>query len=326
MELMALAKAELHVHLEGTLEPDMLLALARKNQVSVPYANREEVLAAYRFGSLDAFLKLYYAGMAVLRTPEDFTALTESYFDKVAGQGVKHAELFFDPQAHRDKGLTFAQILAGIEEGCRRARARHGISSLLIPCILRHLDPDAALRLVDEMLPHKDRIVAVGLDSSEQGRPPSLFVQAFQRVRDVGLKTVAHAGEEGPAEYIQQAIDLLGVSRIDHGVRILDDAALTKWVARAGIPLTVCPVCNVRLGVFGTLEQHNVPQLIEAGLAVTLHSDDPAYIQSYIGDNYVACAQRLGIQEGTLRTIARRSFTASFLPEAERKRLSELVS
>ncbi len=325
MDLMALPKAELHVHLEGTLEPDMLLALAGKNQVRVPYANREEVLAAYRFGSLDAFLKLYYAGMAVLRTVEDFTTLTEAYFDKVAGQGVKHAELFFDPQAHQEKGLGFVQILEGIEEGCRRAKVRHGISSLLIPCILRHLDPEAALRLVDEMLPHKDRFVAVGLDSSEQGRPPSLFAKAFQRVRDAGLRTVAHAGEEGPPEYIRQAIDLLGVSRIDHGVRILEDSDLTKRVARAEIPLTVCPVCNVRLGVFGSLERHNLPRLIEAGLAVTLHSDDPAYIQSYIGDNYVACAQRLGIQEGALRTIARRSFTASFLPVAERERLSDLV-
>ncbi len=325
MDLMTLPKAELHVHLEGTLEPTMLLALARKNRVQVPYANREEVLEAYQFGSLDAFLQLYYAGMAVLRTPEDFTALTEAYFDRVAVQGVKHAELFFDPQAHQEKGLNFVQILGGIEEGCRRALSKHSISSLLIPCILRHLDPEAALRLVDEMLPHKDRFVAVGLDSSEQGRPPSLFAKAFKRVRDAGIKTVAHAGEEGPADYIRQAIDLLGISRIDHGVRILEDAELTKAVAQDGIPLTVCPVCNVRLGVFGSLEQHNLPRLIDAGLAVTLNSDDPAYIQSYIGDNYVACAQALGIQEKTLVALARRSFTASFLPEEEKLRLSGLV-
>ncbi len=325
MDLMALPKAELHVHLEGTLEPDLLLALARKNQVEVPYSSRDAVLAAYQFGSLDAFLKLYYAGMAVLRTPADFTALAEAYFDKVASQGVRHAELFFDPQAHQDKGLAFVDILQGIEEGCRRARAKHGISSLLIPCILRHLDEASALRLVDEMLPHKDRFVAVGLDSSEKGRPPSLFVKAFQRIRDAGIKTVAHAGEEGPADYMRQAIDLLGVSRIDHGVRILEDAALTREVARAGIPLTVCPVCNVRLGVFGSLEQHHLPRLIEAGLAVTIHSDDPAYIQSYIGDNYVACANTLGIADSTLKTIARRSFQASFLPEPERARLAALV-
>lgn len=325
MDLMALPKAELHVHLEGTLEPDMLLALAGKNQVKVPYDSREAVLAAYRFGSLDAFLKLYYAGMAVLRTPSDFTALAEAYFDKVASQGVRHAELFFDPQAHQEKGLAFVDILQGIEEGCKRAQEKHGISSLLIPCILRHLDEASALRLVDEMLPHKDRFVAVGLDSSEQGRPPSLFVRAFQRIRDAGVKTVAHAGEEGPADYIRQAIELLGVSRIDHGVRILEDATLTREVAQAGIPLTVCPVCNVRLGVFGSLEQHHLPRLLEAGLAVTIHSDDPAYIQSYIGDNYVACAKALGLADSTLRAIAKRSFEVSFVPEPERARLAALV-
>ena len=325
MNLMALPKAELHVHLEGTLEPDMLLALAKKNQVTIPYGTSAEVRAAYQFGSLDAFLKIYYAGMAVLRTPHDFTSLACAYFAKVASQGVRHAEIFFDPQAHQEKDLTFQQVLEGIEEGCRQAFTNHGITSKLIPCILRHLDENAALRLVDDMLPFRNRLAAVGLDSSEQGRPPSLFLRAFHRVRDAGLKVVAHAGEEGPPDYIRQAIDLLGVSRIDHGVRILEDEALTRRVAQAGIPLTVCPVCNVRLGVFPRLERHNLPKLIDAGLAITINSDDPAYIQSYVGDNYVACAEKLGLTDSSLRALAKQSFQASFLPQAMRDNLAALI-
>ncbi|MCY2936760.1 MAG: adenosine deaminase [Planctomycetota bacterium] len=318
LNLMHLPKAELHVHLEGTLEPDMLLALAQIHGISLPYSSRDEVLAAYHFGSLDDFLKLYYAGMAVLRQPADFTALALAYFTRVASQGVRHAELFFDPQAHQGKGLAFLPLLEGIELACREAASQLGLTSRIIPCILRHLGEDSALRLVDEMLPHRDRIAAVGLDSSEQGNPPQKFTRAFQRVRDAGLKVVAHAGEEGPPDYIRQAIDLLGAERIDHGVRILEDTELTRRVARAGIPLTVCPVCNVRLGVFPSLADHNLPRLLQAGLMVSIHSDDPAYMQAYVGDNYLACQASLGLSFPALAGLAERSFQASFLPDVDK--------
>ena len=319
MNLMALPKAELHVHLEGTLEPDMLLALAKKNQVTIPYGTSAEVRAAYQFGSLDAFLKIYYAGMAVLRTPHDFTSLACAYFAKVASQGVRHAEIFFDPQAHQEKDLTFQQVLEGIEEGCRQAFTKHGITSKLIPCILRHLDENDALRLVDDMLPFRNRLAAVGLDSSEQGHPPEKFERVFAQASALGLHVVAHAGEEGPPAYIWGALDVLKAERIDHGVQAIHDAALMQRLAQERIPLTVCPLSNQKLCVFPNLADHNLGAMLDQGLCVMLNSDDPAYFGGYLNDNFLQTFAALPLTAAHAYQLACNSFEASFVPQAQKQ-------
>ncbi len=320
-----LPKAELHLHLEGSLEPEMMLALSERNRVALPYRSAADIRKAFAFGSLQAFLDIYYAGMSVLCKPRDFYELTFAYLKKAASQGVIHAEMFFDPQAHREKGLAFADLLDPIEQACAEAERSMGVSTRLIPCFLRDRPLAEARALWREMEPHAHRIAAVGLDSQEVGYPPGLFSRIFADVRDAGLKVVAHAGEEGPPEYVREALDLLHAARIDHGVRSIEDPELTQRLVKEKIPLTVCPYSNWKLGVFPSLQQHNLPKLIEAGLMVTVHSDDPAYLGAYIGENFQACQNEMGLPAAILVQLARNSFEASFLDEASKRRCQEKI-
>ena len=315
-----LPKAELHLHIEGTLEPELMFELSRRNDVPLPYGSVEEVRAAYRFQDLQSFLDLYYAGAAVLRTERDFFDMTWAYLERSQPQGLRHTELFFDPQTHTERGVPFQVVLAGIQEALARGAAELGISSRLILCFLRHLSADAAMATLEEALPHRDAFVAVGLDSSEVGNPPQKFAAVFDRARAEGLLTVAHAGEEGPPDYVRQALDLLGVARIDHGIRALEDPALVARLREDQVPLTVCPLSNVKLRVFDALADHNLPALLEAGLLVTINSDDPSYFGGYVGDNFAACEAELGLSRDTLVRLARDSFRASFLSDEDKAR------
>ncbi|MEE8595400.1 MAG: adenosine deaminase, partial [Gemmatimonadota bacterium] len=283
-----LPKAELHLHIEGTLEPDLMLALGERNRVPLRYATVEEALEAYEFTDLQSFLEIYYEGARVLRNEEDFHDLTRAYLERARRDNVVHAEIFFDPQAHTERGVPFEVVLEGIRSALDAAAAELGITSRLILCFLRHLSPEQAMATLEQALSHRDAIVGVGLDSSELGNPPSLFTPVFDRAREEGFLTVAHAGEEGPPEYIWEALDLLHVRRIDHGVRCLEDDKLVERLRRDRVPLTVCPLSNVKLRVFDRIEKHSIPRLIEAGLCVTVNSDDPAYFGGYINDNYRA--------------------------------------
>lgn len=312
-----LPKAELHLHIEGTLEPELMFALAARNEVALPYGSVDELRAAYDFGNLQDFLDLYYQGTAVLQTERDFYDLTYAYLEKARADNVLHAEIFFDPQAHTDRGVPFAAVIDGIERACRDAEATLGISSKLIMCFLRHLDQAAARKTLDQALVHKHRIVAVGLDSSEVGHPPSKFRQVFARARDAGFLAVAHAGEEGPAEYVHEALDLLRVRRVDHGNRALDDPALVNRLAAEGMPLTVCPLSNLKLCVVDDMANHPLKRMLDAGLTVTVNSDDPAYFGGYVNANYRAVQQALDLGRDDLATLARNSFAASFLEPAE---------
>ena len=314
----ALPKAELHVHIEGTLEPELMFALARRNGVQLPYASVEEVRAAYDFSDLQSFLDLYYAGAAALVTEQDFFDLAAAYFERAHADGVVHAELFFDPQTHTERGIAFETVLDGLERACRDAQTRFGISSRLILCFLRHLSEAEGFDTLEQALPHLSRIHGVGLDSSERGHPPSKFARLFARCRSLGLHIVAHAGEEGPPEYIHEALDLLKVERIDHGVRCEADAALVARLAREQVPLTVCPLSNVKLCVFERLQDHNFKRLLDAGLKLTINSDDPAYFGGYVAQNYVETAQALGLTRAELAQVARNSLEASFVSGAER--------
>ncbi|MDX5444917.1 MAG: adenosine deaminase [Zoogloeaceae bacterium] len=314
----ALPKAELHLHIEGTLEPELMFSLARRNGVKLPFASVEETRAAYDFSDLQSFLDLYYAGAAVLVTEQDFFDLAAAYFERAHADGVVHAELFFDPQTHTARGIAFETVLDGLERACRDAQQRHGISSRLILCFLRHLSEQDGLDTLDQALPHLSRIHGVGLDSSEKGHPPAGFARLFARCRELGLHIVAHAGEEGPPEYIHQALDLLGVERIDHGVRCEEDPALVARLAREQVALTVCPLSNVKLCVFGRLEEHNFKRLLDAGLKLTINSDDPAYFGGYVARNYVETARALGLSRAELARVARNSLEASFVSDAER--------
>jgi len=315
-------KAELHVHLEGTLEPELALALAERNRVRLRFASVEDLRAAYRFSDLQSFLDLYYEMCATLVTGQDFADLTSSYLGRAAADGVRHAEVFFDPQSHVSRGVPLATVIEGIHQGLERGRREHGISSLAILCFLRHLSEQDAVSTLERALPFKGRIAGVGLDSAEAGNPPSKFARVFERARREGLRVVAHAGEEGPPEYVRQALDLLGAERIDHGVRAIEDPELLARLAREQVPLTVCPLSNVRLRVFPTMREHALKRLLDAGLLVTINSDDPAYFGGYVADNYVAAQAALGLTRGELHRLAAGSFRASFLPD-ERKR--ELV-
>ncbi|CAH1746134.1 Adenine deaminase [Thauera humireducens] len=315
----ALPKAELHLHIEGSLEPEMMFALARRNGVALPWDSVEATRAAYAFSDLQSFLDLYYAGAAALIQERDFFDLAMAYFERAHADGVVHAELFFDPQTHTARGIAFETVLDGLERACGEAQARWGISSRLILCFLRHLSEEDGLATLQQALPHLARIHGVGLDSSEKGHPPSKFVRLFARCRELGLHIVAHAGEEGPPAYIVEALDLLGVERIDHGVRAVEDPALMARLAREQVALTVCPLSNVKLCVFPRLEQHNLKQLLDAGLKVTINSDDPAYFGGYIAQNYVDTARALGLSRVELKRIARNSLEASFVPEALRQ-------
>lgn len=314
-------KAELHLHIEGTLEPELMMALARRNRVSLPFDSVDAVREAYNFSNLQSFLDIYYAGAAVLQTEEDFFDLTAAYLERARQDNVRHVEIFFDPQTHTDRGCDFKTVIDGIHRALLDGEARHGISFRLIMCFLRHLDEDAALATLSQAEPHIDRIDGVGLDSSEVGHPPSKFVRAFTRAQNMGLLPVAHAGEEGPPEYIWEALDLLQVRRIDHGVRCLEDDALVSRLIDEQIPLTVCPLSNVKLRVFDSLEEHNLATMLERGLCVTVNSDDPAYFGGYVGKNFSSTQRALELSFADVYQLGRNAFVASFLPEDDKRRL-----
>jgi adenosine deaminase len=315
-----LPKAELHLHIEGTLEPELAFRLAEKNRVALAYASAAQWRAAYRFSSLQSFLDLYYAGTQVLRDEQDFHDLTAAYLDKAHEQGIVHVELFFDPQAHTARGIAFGCVLAGIQAALREAQRARGLTYRLIMCFLRHLSAEEAMQTLEQALPFKDAIAAVGLDSSEAGHPPSKFAAVFDRARREGWLTVAHAGEEGPPSYIYEALDILRVRRIDHGVRCEQDPELLGRLRRERIPLTVCPLSNVRLKVFDSIEQHNLGRLLEHGLCVTVNSDDPSYFGGYLLENYLALQRGLGLSRAQLVLLARNSIEASFLAPADQRR------
>src|SRR5438270_3318193 len=321
----ALPKAELHLHVEGTLEPDLMFELAARNRVRLPYRSVDELRRAYVFSDLQSFLDLYYAGCQVLLTEQDFYELTSAYLSRAAGQGVRHAEIFFDPQTHTDRGVPFETVVTGIHRALEDGRARLNITSGLILCFLRHLSAAAAMRTLGEALPFRDRILAVGLDSSEVGHPPAKFKDVYDRAREAGLLAVAHAGEEGAPAYVWEALDVLKVRRSDHGVRAIEDERLVERLVEEQIPLTVCPLSNVKLRVFPDLKSHNLKQLLERGLLVTVNSDDPAYFGGYVGENYRASAAALDLSREELIQLARNSFVASFLPDdAKHAYLDEL--
>ena len=319
--LRAMPKAELHIHIEGSLEPELIFALARRNGVALAYPSVEALRQAYAFTDLQSFLDIYYAGASVLLQEQDFFDMAWAYFQRAKADGVVHAELFFDPQTHTDRGLPMATVIHGLARACRQARSELGVSAALILCFLRHLSEEAALATLDAALPYREHFIGVGLDSSERGHPPEKFARVFARARDLGLHLVAHAGEEGPPAYIWSALDLLKVQRIDHGVRCVEDPALVQRLAAERVPLTVCPLSNVKLCVFKTLAEHNLPALLDAGLCATINSDDPAYFGGYLLDNYVQTFEalpQLGRQHAY--TLARNSLEASFAAAEDKAR------
>ncbi len=325
LDARALPKAELHVHIEGTLEPELTFEIAERNRIAVAYPSVEALRAAYDFSDLQSFLTVYYAGMNVLRTERDYYDLTIAYLRRAVADNVRHAEIFFDPQAHTSRGVPFAVVANGIREALGDAERELGVSSHLILCFLRDRSAESAMQTLEAALGDRERIVAVGLDSAEAGNPPSKFVRVFERARAEGFRAVAHAGEEGPPEYISEALDLLKVSRIDHGVRCLEDAALVERLRRERVPLTVCPLSNLRLKVVRRLEEHPLRRMLDAGLLATVNSDDPSYFGGYVGENYARSAAALGLTTAELQTLARSSFEASFLDDAARRRyLGEL--
>src|SRR5687767_2430730 len=320
-----LPKAELHIHIEGSLEPELMFALARRNRVEIPFAGVEAVRAAYDFSRLQDFLDIYYQGAEVLRTEEDFRDLALAYFDRAAADTVTHAEIFFDPQTHTARGIPFGTVMAGLLAGMEEAERRHGLTSKLILCFLRHLDEEAAFATLRDAEPWLDRIAAVGLDSSELGHPPSKFARVYAAAGEMGLKRVAHAGEEGPPEYVHEALDLLGIDRLDHGNRSLEDEALTARLAREQMTLTVCPLSNLKLCVVDEMEAHPIDRMLREGLRVTVNSDDPAYFGGYVNDNYRAVATARGLGREALATLARNSFLGAFLTaEAKAAQLARL--
>ncbi|MFS0770954.1 adenosine deaminase [Sphingomonas sp. 1P08PE] len=311
-----LPKAELHLHIEGSLEPEMMVALAARNRVAIPFRSVEEVRAAYRFTDLQSFLDIYYAGADVLRTEEDFRDLATAYFDRAAADGVVHAEIFFDPQTHTHRGIPMQVVVDGLFAAIDDARARHGMSVELILSYLRHLDEEDAFATLRAAEPWLDRIVGVGLDSSELGHPPAKFARVFAASQERGLKLCAHAGEEGPPAYIHEALDVLHVDRIDHGNRALEDPALVARLARQAMTLTVCPLSNVALRNVARIEDHPIDRMLALGLRATVHSDDPAYFGGYIADNYRAVATARALGREQVVTLARNSFLGAFLSDA----------
>ena len=326
-----LPKAELHLHIEGSLEPELMFALAQRNRVSLPYASVEAVRAAYDFADLQSFLDLYYAGAAVLQTEQDFYDLTLAYVRRAIADQVRHVELFFDPQTHTARGVAMVTVFSGIARALREARAQSGFSAQMILCFLRHLPEDDALATLDAALPlradYADLWTGVGLDSAEVGNPPEKFARVFARARELGFHLVAHAGEEGPPAYIDSALDLLCVERIDHGVRAEEDPELMIRLARDQVPLTVCPLSNLKLRVVRDLRQHNLARLLRAGLCVTINSDDPAYFGGYINSNFIATADALDLSRDELVELAANSFRASFATSEQKQAwLSELAA
>ena len=319
--LQAMPKAELHIHIEGSLEPELIFELAQRNKVSIPYSSVEALRAAYAFTDLQSFLDIYYAGASVLLTEQDFYDMTAAYLARAAADHVRHAEIFFDPQTHTARGVPFKTAIDGIWRACQDST----VNATLIMCFLRHLSEDEAIATLEEALPHRDKFIGVGLDSSEVGHPPEKFARVFERARQLGLHLVAHAGEEGPPAYIESALDVLNVERIDHGVRCLDSPELVERLARERMALTVCPLSNIKLRVFDVMGSHSLRRLLDAGLAVTVNSDDPAYFGGYVNANYLAAFEALPLDVGHARTLARNSFEAAFLePEQKRAFLAEV--
>ena len=319
--LAGMPKAELHLHIEGSLEPELIFALAQRNGVQLAYPGIEALRAAYAFTDLQSFLDIYYAGASVLLKEADFFDMAWAYFERAAADHVVHAELFFDPQTHTARGVPIEVVIRGLSHACQRAHAELGISAKLILCFLRHLPEDEAMATLDAALPHRHHFIGVGLDSSERGHPPEKFARVFAKARAAGLHLVAHAGEEGPPAYIRSALDVLQVERIDHGVRCVEDPALVARLAAERIPLTVCPLSNVKLCVFPDLAQHNLPALLDAGLVATVNSDDPAYFGGYVGENYrqtFAALPQLDARHAY--RLARNGFEASFAPAADKAR------
>ena len=315
--LNALPKAELHLHIEGSLEPEQMFEFARRNGVKLPFASVEEVRAAYAFSNLQDFLDIYYQGAQVLLTTADFHDLAMAYFRRIAADGARHAEIFFDPQTHTDRGVPFAVVIEGLLSGMDEAEQTLGVTSKLILCFLRHLSEEAAFATLEQAKPWLDRIAGVGLDSSEVGHPPAKFARVFAAARKLGLKVVAHAGEEGPPDYVYEALDLLEVDRIDHGNRALEDDALTERLVREGMTLTVCPLSNLKLCVVGDLTAHPLKRMLRLGLRATVNSDDPAYFGGYLGQNWIETAEALDLSRDELIVLAKNSFTGSFLAPDE---------
>ena len=318
-----LPKVELHLHIEGTLEPELMFELARRNKVEIPFESIEAVRKAYNFNSLQSFLDIYYRGTNVLQTEQDFYNLAWAYFSRIHSQNVRHTELFFDPQTHTDRGILFETVIKGIHRAQEDAQSRLGISSLLIMCFLRHLSPEAGMQLLDKALPYKDWIIGTGLDSSEKNRPPSLFEKVFEKALDQGYLTVAHAGEEGPADYVWEALELLKVRRIDHGVRSMDDPKLIDYLVENQVPLTVCPLSNVKLRVFSRLGDHNLKQMLDRGVCVTINSDDPAYFGGYMNENFIAAQQELDLTKADLYNLDGNAISAAFLDEEKKQTLKK---
>lgn len=323
--LRRMPKAELHIHIEGSLEPELIFALAERNQVALKYASIDELRRAYAFTDLQSFLDIYYAGASVLLQEQDFYDMTWAYLERAHADNVRHAEIFFDPQTHTERGVSFETVVNGIHRAVQDAKTKFGMSGALIMCFLRHLSEEDAFATLEEALPHRDKFIGIGLDSSERGHPPEKFARVFARCRELGFHLVAHAGEEGPAAYVTTALDVLHVERIDHGVRSIEDAALMQRLARERIALTVCPLSNIKLCVFERMANHNFRQLMEAGLVLTVNSDDPAYFGGYVNDNYLALFDALGLGRDDARQLARNGFEASFLDAAmKRKYLDEV--
>ncbi|QWV92145.1 adenosine deaminase [Geomonas oryzisoli] len=319
--LRRMPKAELHIHIEGSLEPELIFALAQKNGVDLPYPSVEALRAAYAFTDLQSFLDIYYAGAGVLQTEEDFSAMAWSYLVRAKADNVVHTEIFFDPQTHTARGVPMAAVINGLDRAVQRGREELGLSASLILCFLRHLSEEDAFETLEQALPFRDKFIGVGLDSGERGNPPEKFAAVFGRCRELGLRLVAHAGEEGPAQYIRDALDLLHAERIDHGVRCLEDPELVTRLAAERVALTVCPLSNVKLAVFPELARHNLGRLLTEGIVATINSDDPAYFGGYLNDNYAAtfaALPELGAREAYL--LARNSFEASFVADDTRKK------
>lgn len=321
----ALPKAELHVHIEGTFEPELMFAIAQRNQIDIPYKSVEEIKQAYNFHNLQSFLDIYYAGAAVLIHEQDFYDLAWAYFEKCHEDHVVHTEMFFDPQTHTDRGIAFEVVLKGLKRACDDAQEKLGISSHLIMCFLRHLSEEAAFETLAQALPYKDQIIGVGLDSSEVGHPPSKFERVFAKAREAGFLIVAHAGEEGPAEYVWEALDLLKVNRIDHGVRSEEDPKLMARLIQEKMPLTVCPLSNLKLCVVDDMADHNIRRLLQQGVHVTVNSDDPSYFGGYMNDNFIAITKALDLTEQELKQLAINSFEASFISDAQKQKWKDII-
>jgi adenine deaminase len=320
-----LPKAELHLHIEGTFEPELMFKLAQRNNVPLKYKSAAEVRAAYQFTDLQSFLDIYYEAAQALVTEQDFYDLTWAYLERVSGQNVKHAEIFFDPQTHTDRGIAFDTVIKGIHRALQDAEQKLGISSHLIMCFLRHLDEESAMKTLDQALKYKDWIKGVGLDSGERGNPPVKFARVYEKARAEGFLPVAHAGEEGPPEYIWEALDVLKVKRVDHGVRCLEDEKLVKRLASERIPLTVCPLSNLKLCVVKKMADHPLKRLLDAGIVASINSDDPAYFGGYVQENFIATQYALQLSEEELVTLAKNSFEASFISDADKKKYFEMI-